>query len=321
MATAGKNTDSISIAKDFCVTSQDLAEALDVKIEEIYADIKAIEKARGRTPRTLTFLQPELVREILSKHGRSFKSKVISFQMLKGGVAKTTSALNFGWRASMYGARVLFIDLDQQANLTFALGVESENRPVWVDVVEKKSKITDTVVNLDSGVDLIPSSLNNSVLDRVLMNSQRNWSQAVKTPLQEVQGNYDLIIIDTAPNLSLINTAVTCASDEVVLPINPDKFSILGVEKHLADLQELKNEFGLRLETRILLTRFDGRESLSREILTQSIEKFEEQLMKHYIRTSSEIKNSVGSTKTIYSVKSNAKEDYDLVTRELLGWV
>jgi chromosome partitioning protein len=309
------------LAKDFCLSVQDLAQILQQPIDDLRKEIIKLNLSSKHSQ----YLDPDSVRKILQAQGFEYKSKVVSFQMLKGGVAKTTSALNFGWRAAMYGARVLFIDLDQQANLTYALmsaqKIETESLPVWVDVVEKKSKINDVIINLAPGLDLIPSSLNNSVLDRVLLSAQRNWSQSVKVPLAEIRSNYDLVIIDTAPNLSLLNTAVTCASDEIILPINPDKFSILGVDKHLADLAELKSEFGLHFKSRVLLTRFDGREALSHEILTKSIEKYSKNLMKHYVRTSTDIKNLVGGPKNIFSFKSNAKEDYDLVTREIMDWL
>lgn len=307
---------------DICLSINDLA-ALFAKegSKEGAYDTKAtyeeLKKICG-PQRTINHILPETVRKFIYAKGLRIPSKVISFQMLKGGVAKTTSALNFGIRAAMYGAKVLFIDLDQQANLTFALGEDAENRPVWIDLIEKKAKIQDVRINLDSGVDLIPSSLNNSVLDRVLLNSNRNWSQAVNQHLKEIRAEYDLVIIDTAPNLSAINTAVTCASDLVILPINPDKFSILGVRKHLADLAELENEFSLSLEKKILFTRFDGRESISKDILAQAIDEFEGLLMENYIRASSDIKNAIGAQKSLFATKSNAKEDYDLVTRELL---
>src|SRR5437868_10112019 len=167
----------------------------------------------------------------MARAKKAFPHKVISVQMLKGGVAKTTSALNIGLGAAQYGARVLFIDMDQQANLTFALGVdidEAEEKSVWLDIVEKKATIQQCVMKLTDKIDLIPSNLNNSVLDRVLLNSNRNWSLAVKTPLEQIRKNYDLILIDTAPALSATNTAVTVASDEVILPVNPDRFSYLG---------------------------------------------------------------------------------------------
>ncbi len=247
--------------------------------------------------------------------------KVISVQMLKGGVAKTTSALNIGLGAAHYNARVLFIDMDQQANLTFALGVspeEAEEKSVWLDIVEKKVTIQDCILKLTDKIDLIPSNLNNSVLDRVLLNSNRNWAQAVKNPLEQIRKNYDIILIDTAPALSAVNTAVTVASDTVILPVNPDRFSYMGLEKHLKELGEIKKDFDLDFTEKILFTKFDGREKASHELLQKCMDSFENLLMKSYIRTSTEVKNTIGTGKTIYQTKSNAREDYDLITREVL---
>lgn len=254
-----------------------------------------------------------------------FPQKVISVQMLKGGVAKTTTVLNIGLGAAHYGARVLFVDLDQQANLTFALGVDidaAEEMPVWLDIVEKKARIQDCVISLSGAlngkVDLIPSNLNNSVLDRVLLNSNRNWAQSVKGPLAEIRQNYDLVLIDTAPALSATNTAVTVASDVVILPVNPDRFSYMGLEKHLEELREIKKDFGLSLTEKILFTKFDGREKVSHELLQKCLDSFADQMMKSYVRTSTELKNTIGTGRTIYQTKSNAREDYELVTREVL---
>jgi chromosome partitioning protein len=305
------------IKNEFMLSLVDLAAFLD---QEPAHTLKEIETAQGKQPMK-SILFPSVVRKYLATLGYKYPHQVISFQMLKGGVAKTTSALNFGIRASQFGAKVLFIDMDQQANLTFALGIESEELPVWVDVVEKKKTAQQAILEVDENLHLIPSSLNNSVLDRVLLNGQRNWAQAVNTPLKELRSTYDLVVIDTAPNLSAINTAVTCASDQVVLPINPDKFSLLGLKKHLQDLAELRSEFGLSFTEKILFTKFDGREAASREFLSQCLEQFEDRLMKHYIRTSTDIKNSIGSGRTIFNTKSNAKEDYDLVTKELMEFI
>ena len=305
-------------SNDFWISVSDLANLVNLTPPET---VKEIEKIAGPLAQK-NLVPPKTVRKYLSSRGFSYPQKTVSFQMLKGGVAKSTSALNFGLRAAMYGCKVLFVDMDQQANLTFALGVDSEDLPVWLDIVEKKNTAEQAIVKIDENIDLIPSSLNNSVLDRVLLNSQRNWVKAVSDPLKEVRSFYDLVIIDTAPNLSATNTAVTAASDQVILPINPDKFSMLGLKKNLADLKDLKAEFNLNFEEKILFTKFDARERLSHEILAECSEKFEDLLIKSYIRTSSEIKNTIGTEKSIFSngklSRSNAKTDYDQLTRELL---
>lgn len=266
-----------------------------------------------------TTVSPVWVRQLALEAGVIYHRKIISFQMLKGGVAKTTSALNVGLRAAMYGARVLFVDLDQQANLTYSLGVDGEDKNIWLDIVEKKCSIDKAILSLEPHVDLIPSSLNNSVLDRVLINSQRNWSLSVLQPLRVVSHNYDLIIIDTAPALSAVNTAATVASTEVVLPLNPDKFSWLGLKKNLEELAEIKNEFQLNFNLKILLTRFDAREKSAHEILQKCQSEFKDELISTIVRSSSQAKNTIAGDKTIYQTSSTIKEDYDQVSKFLMG--
>ncbi|UOF02585.1 ParA family protein [Bdellovibrio reynosensis] len=308
---------SVLATQEFCITLSDLASFMEISPTEVKKKAEAVLNKKVKSP----WLMPEEVRTLLLASGYKYPQKVISVQMLKGGVAKTTSVLNVGLRAAMYGAKVLFIDLDQQANLSFALGVEDESLPVWVDIVEKRKSIEECVRFVEPHVDLIPSSLNNSVLDRALMNSNRNWAQVVKAPLAKIRHRYDLILIDTAPALSAVNTAVTVASDEVVLPVNPDKFAFLGLEKNLSELEDIKQDFNLQFRRKILFTKFDGRENTSHELLQKCIESFEDSLMKGYIRTSSEVKNTVRSGKSLFAGKSPVKADYDFVTREMLGFV
>lgn len=301
--------------QEFCITLSDLASLLEIPASEVKSRAEKILKRKIRSP----WLLPEDVRTFLLTEGYKYPQKVISVQMLKGGVAKTTSVLNMGLRAAMYGAKVLFVDLDQQANLSFALGVEDETLPVWVDIAEKRKSIEECVRFIEPHVDLIPSSLNNSVLDRVLTNSNRNWAQIVKGPLEKIKHRYDLVLIDTAPALSAVNTAVTIASDEVILPVNPDKFAFLGLQKNLLELEDIKKDFELDFVKKILFTKFDGRENTSHEILQKCIDSFEDQMMKGYIRTSTEVKNAVRSGKSLFAGKSAVKADYDEVTREILG--
>lgn len=308
---------SMLAQQEFCISLGDLASFMGVSASEAK---KTVEKVLDKKLKT-SWIVPEDVRAVLLAEGYKYPHKVISIQMLKGGVAKTTSVLNMGLRAAMYGARVLFIDLDQQANLSFALGVEDETLPVWVDIAEKRKSIEECVRFIEPQVDLIPSSLNNSVLDRVLMNSNRNWIQVVKAPLEKIKHRYDLILIDTAPALSAVNTAVTVASDEVILPVNPDKFALSGLRKNLEELEDIRKDFDLQFSKKILFTKFDGREKTSHELLQQCIDSFEDSLMKGYIRTSSEVKNAVRSGKGLYSGKSPVKSDYDFVTREILGFI
>lgn len=309
---------SQTTTNDFCLRLDDLAELFNVKPEKIKKELAAqgieVFLSQGRA-----YVAPENVRKFLQHKGFQVKPQVISFQMLKGGVAKTTSCLNIGLRAAMYGFRVLFMDLDQQANLSFALGVDDLEAPVFLNVIEKRISLAKAIRPLSANVSLLPSNLNNSVIERVLLQGVRNLGKVVRTPLEQVLGHYDLILMDTAPSLSALNTAVTCASDRIVLPINPDKFTLFGVQKHLADLQQIKEDFEADFDVRILFTKYDGRESSSQAYFNQCLDLFGSQMLRTYVRQTAEIKNTIASGRTIFDVKGNAKEDYDRVTRDLFG--
>lgn len=256
---------------------------------------------------------------VMKVRGVKFRRQTICLQMLKGGVGKTTTALNVGIRASMYGSRVLIIDLDQQANLSFSFGIEDENQPVWADVLEGKSTAKSLIRKITPNLHVIPSNLNNSVLDKILLNGKRNVAQGIKQPLSAIKDDYDLVIIDTAPNLSAINTAAACASDVVMLPVNPDKFSFDGLGKTLADLDEIKREFSCDFSAKVIFTKFDARETSSHSLLKACLAKYGDIMVSSFVRTSSEFKNTIRSGDSIFTHKGSAKEDYDTVTREIIG--
>lgn len=259
------------------------------------------------------------VRRLFLASGFKYPHKTISFQMLKGGVAKTTSAYFLGKRLAQYGVRILFVDLDQQANLSYALGFEDENHSTWVDLIEGKTDIEKMIVPLDEGIDLIPSNLNNSVLDRVLMRTQRNWSMCVKGPLSKIRNNYDLVLIDLAPALSVINTAATVASDVVILPVNPDKFSMVGLKKHIEELEITRSEFAAEFQTKVLFTKFDAREKMSELYLKECLSTYGDFLFDTYIRSSTEVKNALELKKDIFAAKSGIRNDFDDLAVEILG--
>lgn len=291
----------------------DVAHHLQLSIDEIRTRL-------GGLKSTQASLSHSQVRELVQGLGIQYPQQVLSFQMLKGGVAKTTSAYFLGKRLAQFGAKVLFVDLDQQANLTYALGFEDESHPTWVDLIEGKTDLPSMLVTVDEGIDLIPSNLNNSVLDRVLMRTQRNWAMAVKGPLTKIRANYDFVMIDLAPALSVINTAATLASDLVILPVNPDKFSMVGLGKHLQELNITKDEFAADFATKILFTKFDVREKMSEFYLKSCLSQYEKLLFTTYIRSSVEIKNALELKKDIFSVKTGIRQDFDDLAVEVLKW-
>jgi chromosome partitioning protein len=266
------------------------------------------------------YLERSQARKAIEIRGVRYQPRTLSLQMLKGGVGKTTIAYYLGIRAHMYGARVLLIDLDGQANLTSACGVEAETGG-FIELLETEAQINDIIVRMKPGFHLVPSSLDNADLEKSATKVTRNVAEIVRMHLRGIRELYDLIIIDTAPSLSTINAGAACASDLVLIPVMPDKFSYYGLEKTMADLEGVKKDFKEGFNVSLVFNRFDSREKTSKALLEQLSATLPERMTKTYIRTSSELKNRIFSGENLFSFGSTATADFDALTREVLGWL
>ena len=131
----------------FMISLRDLALFLNVSPQSIHKTLKQ-SNLISILHSNKTFLPPSTVRRILESKGYSYSFTIIAIEMLKGGVGKTSSVINIATRATHYGAKVLCIDLDQQANLTFGFGISEESYPTWIDIIEGNCQIKDTLTLL-----------------------------------------------------------------------------------------------------------------------------------------------------------------------------
>jgi chromosome partitioning protein len=142
----------------------------------------------------------------------------------------------------------------------------------------------------------------------------------LKKALAPVASNYDFILIDCAPALNLTNTAIISAADTVILPVAPDKFSQIGLDQTLREINQIEQDFGLSVETKILFTKFDAREFTSLKYLSEIVNKHTERRFLTAIRTCSDVKNAITRKEDLFALKkSNAKEDFDSFAREMMG--
>jgi len=247
--------------------------------------------------------------------------------MCKGGVGKTTSSYFLGQRLSSYGAKVLLIDSDSQGNLTSVFDLDSyestdfdDESFVLVDVIEGNADIDEVIWAITPNLHLIPSSPVNARLEGVIREKAKNPSKPISRILNKLKDKYNYIIIDCAPALNLTNTATICASDLVLLPVAPDKFSKFGVQQTLKEIETIESDFNLEVDKKIVFTRFDGREFTSMSYLSEIANEYESKMYSTMIRTSADCKNSITKKEDLFSYsKSNAKEDYDELTREIIG--
>ena len=201
--------------------------------------------------------------------------KVIALTNQKGGVGKTTTAVNLGVGLAKQGKKVLLIDADAQANLTMALGY---NRPddlpftlstVMQDIIDDKTvDVSQGIIHHEEGVDLIPSNIELSGLEVRLINALSRES-VLKTYVNEVKRDYDFVLIDCMPSLGMITINSLAAADSVVIPTQPHYLSAKGLELLLRTVSKVKRQINPRLRIDgILMTMVMPRTNISKDIIS-----------------------------------------------------
>ncbi|MEO5969415.1 MAG: AAA family ATPase [Bdellovibrionia bacterium] len=266
-------------------------------------------------------LTPESARSFLEKRGYTYPSEDIAFLALKGGSGKTASAFNLAVRLNSYGAKVLCIDLDMQGNLTDAFGLDlDEADPVFIDIVEGNVKIHEVIKHINPGLDLIPSSFNNSALDYGVTQKPTNLQTFIKDLLAPIRKHYDYVIIDCSPALNTINTSVALGADRVIIPINPEKFSKKGLIRSIKEFDRLDAAFKTKINYQLLFTLYESRESSSSKYLLDYGAEYRDRMLSTLIHRSAEVKNTIDRQQCIFdSKKASARDDFDQLTREVMG--
>jgi chromosome partitioning protein len=195
-------------------------------------------------------------------------ARIIAIANQKGGVAKTTTtaALSAAWADR--GRKVLAVDLDPQAALTYSLGFEpDEVEPTLHDVLTGRTLLSDTVLRPEEGFDLVPSNIDLAGADAYLLGrTAREF--ALKEALDDVTDRYELIALDCPPSLGVLTINALTAADQVLVPLQCETLSHRGVGQLLstiADVQRLTNR-NLRV-VGLLPTMYDGRTRHAREVL------------------------------------------------------
>lgn len=306
------------------LTPNDLTHLLgDITVHGVYKILKTknIEVILTKSKRKK--IPPLAVRKLLESKGFIYEMKNISFQIVKGGVGKTSLSYALGLRASHYGARVLLVDLDQQGNLTRSFKIKARDFPVWLNIFRDNVKPSDAIIHLTDTLDLIPSNLNNSRLDLELTQAPTNIKDMLRDSLSQIRDKYDLVIFDCPPAINKVNLAATCASDTVIIPLNPDPYAMDGLDFTISELKRIRKEFKLNFKHHIVWNRYDARERLG-AICMHNLAKDKDKIknvLPVVIRVDASLKNSIFDAISLFDLpkKSAVREDIDQFTREILG--
>ena len=248
-------------------------------------------------------------------------ARILSVTNQKGGVGKTTPSLALAAGLQKKGFRVLAVDMDPQANLSFSLGGETEDGPTVYELLRGEVNPR-FAIQRTTWVDLIASNIVLSGVD--LEFTQQGREYLLKNSLEPLRERYDYIVIDTPPALSILTINAFAASDYLVIPMLADIFSLQGIAQLSETLERLKQRCNPAMQIGgILLSKYDARTILGRRI-RETTEMVAEQLGTRVYRT--KIRNSISipesQTNQVsmfdYAPRSPAVRDYMAFINELL---
>jgi chromosome partitioning protein len=249
--------------------------------------------------------------------------KVTAVANQKGGVGKTTTAINISASLASAGKRVLLIDTDPQGNSTSGLGIDKDhlNGSIY-DLYTEAKTIYDIIQStgmehlkiISSNIDLIGAELELSGKD--------NRETILKRALEPIKHDYDYIFIDCPPSLSLLTLNALVAADSLLVPMQCEYYALEGISMLLRTFNLIKDSFnpGLEIEG-ILLTMFDGRNSLANQVSDELRRHFGDKVYKTLIPRNVTLAEapSHGKPVILYDIRSRGAQSYLDLAKEMIG--
>jgi chromosome partitioning protein len=195
-------------------------------------------------------------------------SIILAVANQKGGVAKTTTVASLGAALADQGSRVLLVDLDPQACLTFSLGIDPEDVEISVHhVLTKGTDATEVIVTTDDGVDLLPATIELARAEADLL-TRTGREYILRGVLEELTDDYDWVLLDCPPSLGVLTVAALTAATGVLIPLQCETLSHRGVGQLLDTVHDVRRFTNRELEVwGVLPTLYDGRTNHAKAVL------------------------------------------------------
>ena len=249
--------------------------------------------------------------------------RIIAIANQKGGVGKTTTAINLSACLAEAGQRVLAVDFDPQGNETSGLGLEKDEaeRTVY-DLIVGECDIDECLVsNIQENLDLLPSNVELAGAEIELLEIE-NKESLLKECLGKIRQNYDFIIIDCPPSLTLLTINALTAADTVLVPIQCEYYALGGLNQVLKTVNLVKKKLNPSLEMEgVVFTMYDARTKLSMEVVESVKNNLNQNIYKTIIPRNVRLAEapSHGMPINIYDSRSSGAESYRLLAAEVIS--
>ena len=252
-------------------------------------------------------------------------AKIRAVANQKGGVGKTTTAINLGTSLAMAEQRVLLVDLDPQSNLTSGVGLKGQTAPggtIYQALTSDVDDVSQFVLRTSiQGLSLIPAdrNLTGAEIDLVTLPQREH---RLRTCLDRLRGDFDYILVDTPPSLGLLTLNALVAADAVFIPLNCEYFALEGLADLVATLRRVRAAFNPSLDIAgVLMTMYDERTNLGQQVSRDIRAFFEDRVFTTVIPRNIRLGEapSHGIPAILYDVKSRGAEAYLALAREVLA--
>lgn len=249
--------------------------------------------------------------------------KTIAIANQKGGVGKTTTAINLAASLAVLENKVLVIDADPQANTTSGLNFspEDDQKRTLYEVMIGELEIHDALIQTEmANLHMIPSHINLVGAEIELLESE-NRESLLKNALMPIKDEYDFIIIDCSPSLGLITVNSLAAADSVIIPVQPEFFALEGLGKLLQTIRLVQNDINQDLTIEgFVVTMFDGRTKVHAQVVGELKEHFKDMVFNTIIQRNIRLSEAPSHGKPIilYDVMCNGTTNYLNLAKEVL---